>query len=100
MRIERHEQIIARLPQLLHGNHRRALDHPSFVVLQNSPENGGRDSLGHLELAPVVRVSELDSRAEHPTEHRVGVGDEQGRVDHEAGVVHDKGDTVLGAGDG
>jgi hypothetical protein len=93
--IERHQQIITGLPQLLHRDGWRALDQPPLVVLQDGPENGGGDAVGHLELAALVRLRELQIRAEHAPQHGVGVGGEERRVDHEPRVVHDEGDAVV-----
>lgn len=95
LRIERHEQIIASLPQLLHRDRRRTLDHSALVVLQYRPEDGRRNPVGHLVLASVVWMGELERRAEHPAQHRVRMGDENRWIDHETGVVDHKGDPVF-----
>lgn len=82
--VERHEQIVAGLAQLLDSDGRRAAYDRALVVLENRPKDHRRYALGYLVLAALVRLGELDARAEHAAEHRVRVCREQGRVHHES----------------
>lgn len=94
MRVEGDEEVVAGLAQLLDGDGGRTADDAGLVVLEDGAEHVRGDAVGHLVLAPLVRVRELESRAEHAAEHRVGSGREQQRIDDEPRVVHDEGDAV------
>lgn len=59
------------------------------------PKNGRRDSVGHLELAPLVGLRELQVRAEHSSQHGVWMRHKEGGIDYEPGVIHHKGDPVV-----
>lgn len=93
--IERHQQIVASLSQFLNRHWRRALHQTTFVVFQNSSKNGCRNTISYFKLSPIVRMSKIQRRTKHTTQHCVRMSRENSWIYYESGVVYDKGDSFF-----
>ena len=91
--IERYQQVVASVLQLLDRDTRRTLYDSVLVKVENGLEDCRGDSIGHRVLAPVVWLV-LQSRTEHPAQHGVRVLLEDLWVDNEPRVVHYQSDRV------